>query len=149
LYKQFRLNESWNSPHNYKLLSKMPKVYEPIMQKGRKSYKTHYQVVVGKGTMFDPTEKTNIGRIDDGRANTIMIVEAKKAVYWTKPEDVEFALGKMLSKLGGSYKGGFHVLAGDGSVYFIRDNIGEKTLDYLLMRNDGMAVTIPQEAFVR
>lgn len=147
LYKQFRLDEPWDSPHNYKLLSKMPKIYEPITQKSRKSYKTNYQAVVGKGTIFDPLQETKLQSIADGTANTIMLVEAKKAVHWTKPEDVEYVPGQTMSKLGGLFKGGFHALLCDGSVHFIRDDIGEKTLDLLLQRNDGMV--IPQNVFDR
>lgn len=54
LYRQFRLNESWDSEHNLKLLAKMPDVmrvgYEP-----KDATHTHYQVFAGVGTPFGPT----------------------------------------------------------------------------------------------
>ena len=29
LYRQFKLDEAWDSPHNLKLLAKMPRIYAP------------------------------------------------------------------------------------------------------------------------
>ncbi|HTU20905.1 MAG TPA: sigma-70 family RNA polymerase sigma factor [Gemmataceae bacterium] len=49
LYRQFKLDEPWNSPHNFKLLSKMPAVYAPPGIKTRRPYSTFYQVFVSAG----------------------------------------------------------------------------------------------------
>jgi RNA polymerase sigma factor (sigma-70 family) len=49
LYKQFRLNESWDSPHNRKLLVHFPKVYAPPGIRTRQSFSTFYQVFVSAG----------------------------------------------------------------------------------------------------
>ncbi|HEY7310342.1 MAG TPA: sigma-70 family RNA polymerase sigma factor [Gemmataceae bacterium] len=46
LYKQFKLDEPWDSPHNKKLLSKMPAIYAPPGVKTRQLYSTFYQVFV-------------------------------------------------------------------------------------------------------
>jgi RNA polymerase sigma factor (sigma-70 family) len=54
LYKQFRLDQPWDSEHNLKLLAKMPPVYwvgfEP-----KESTHTYYQVFAGPGTPFGPS----------------------------------------------------------------------------------------------
>ena len=55
LYKQFKRDEAWDSPHNKKLLSKMPKVYAPPGMRTRQPYSTFYQVFVSAG------EKTGAG----------------------------------------------------------------------------------------
>ena len=52
LYKEFHLDEPWDSPNNLKLLEYMPKVYQTA---GASPTKTSYQVVVGPGTLFDPS----------------------------------------------------------------------------------------------
>ncbi|MGH7173828.1 MAG: DUF1559 domain-containing protein [Gemmataceae bacterium] len=50
LYNQFKRDEPWNSPHNLKLLSKMPAVYAPLGVKTRRPYSTFYQVFVSAGS---------------------------------------------------------------------------------------------------
>ncbi len=53
LYKQFHLDEPWDSPHNRKLLTSMPRVYAIP---GKKEVdKTFYQVFVGESTIFEGT----------------------------------------------------------------------------------------------
>jgi hypothetical protein len=49
LYNQFKRDEPWDSPHNKKLLSKMPKVYAPPGARTRQPYSTFYQVFVSAG----------------------------------------------------------------------------------------------------
>jgi RNA polymerase sigma factor (sigma-70 family) len=51
LYKQFHLDEPWDSAHNKKLLEKMPDIYRVPGQKDRTG--TYYQVFVGEGTVFE------------------------------------------------------------------------------------------------
>jgi len=46
LYQQFKHDEPWDSPHNRKLLSKMPAVYAPPGVKTQRPYSTFYQVFV-------------------------------------------------------------------------------------------------------
>lgn len=48
LYRQFKLDEPWNSPHNFQLLPKIPKVYQPPGAEMTKiPYSTFYQVFDG------------------------------------------------------------------------------------------------------
>jgi RNA polymerase sigma factor (sigma-70 family) len=51
LYKQFHLNEPWDSPHNKKLIERMPKTYLVPGQKEKNA--TFYQVFVGEDTVFE------------------------------------------------------------------------------------------------
>jgi RNA polymerase sigma factor (sigma-70 family) len=50
LYNQFKHDEPWDSPHNRKLLSKMPVVYAPPGVKTQRPYSTFYQVFVSAGS---------------------------------------------------------------------------------------------------
>src|SRR5688572_17499002 len=57
LYKEFRLDEPWDSPHNRKLLGRMPSTYSPFSRKETpEPYTTYYQVFVGPGAAFEGRE---------------------------------------------------------------------------------------------
>ncbi len=116
LYKEFHLDEPWDSENNKKLLEKMPPLFAAGDEDALKKHETHYQTFVGKGSIFDNKKGVKIQDITDGTSNTIIIVEAKKAVPWTKPEDVSFDAGKLVPKLGGLFEGIFNVAFADGSV---------------------------------
>jgi len=48
LYKQFKLDEPWDSEHNKKLIEKMPRTFAPAGSQAEKDHETHYQGFVGK-----------------------------------------------------------------------------------------------------
>jgi hypothetical protein len=138
LYQEFKLDEPWDSDHNKKLLARKPKIYGPGDEKSEHS--TFYQVFVGKGAAFQDALKINLPHFTDGTSNTLLVVEAAKAVPWTKPEDLPFDPDKPLPKLGGLFDDGFHALFADGYVQFIKKGIDEKTLRALITRNGGEIV---------
>ncbi len=121
LFKDFKLDEPWNSPHNRRLIAKMPKVYAPVVSGKAGAGKTFYQVITGPDTLFDGTKKMKLTDIRDGTSNTILAIEGKNAVTWTAPEDVPLPRGKgRLPAIGGQFKDSIAVLFGDGSVHTIR-----------------------------
>jgi tRNA A-37 threonylcarbamoyl transferase component Bud32 len=98
LYQQFKRNEAWDSPHNQKLLGKMPAIYRGVTQGAAST--TWLQAVTGPGTLFDGTRGTAPAAMTDSAAATLLLVKAGNAVPWTKPEDVVFLPGQSLPKLG-------------------------------------------------
>jgi hypothetical protein len=48
-----------------------------------------------------------------------MLVEAKRDIPWTKPEDIDYDPAKPLPQLGGHFPGGFIAGFADGSVRWI------------------------------
>ena len=88
LYKQFHLDEPWNSEHNRKLIPMMPALFRNPSALPRPGM-THYLGVAGKGLMFDGAEGREIADISDGTSNTIMVVEINddRAAIWTQPGD--------------------------------------------------------------
>jgi RNA polymerase sigma factor (sigma-70 family) len=136
LYRSFKLDEPWDSPHNKKLLAQMPAVYAPVKGPDREKGLTFYQVFVGKGTVFEGNTGIRLLDIRDGTSNTILAVEAANAVPWTKPEDLPYSADKPLPKLGGMFKGGFNVLLADGSVHFVKKKFDEKLMRLAITRND-------------
>jgi hypothetical protein len=144
LYRQFKLDEPWDSEHNKKLLEQMPKIYAPVNAKAGEKYETYYQGFAGKGTVFEPGEKINFASITDGPSNTIMVVEAGDAVPWTKPEDLPFDSDKALPKLGGEFPDVINAAFCDGSVHTIeKKKIDDKVLRWLILRNSGQNKSLP------
>jgi hypothetical protein len=52
LFKQFHLDEPWDSPHNKKLLARMPPTYAPVLGKAKEGDSTYFQVFVGPEAAF-------------------------------------------------------------------------------------------------
>jgi hypothetical protein len=135
LYKEFKLNEAWDSAHNKKLLKKMPRVFAHPAAKG-KAYETHYQAFVGDRAAFEGKKGMRLpGDFPDGLSNTILFVEAARAVPWTKPRDLPYDPKKPLPKLGGLFPGGFSAGLCDGAVRFVSSSVSEKTLRAAITRN--------------
>ncbi len=137
LFKQFHLDERWDSDHNKALLAKMPKPYAPPLPgKTKEKHATFYQVFVGKGTIFEGTEGISITDIPDGTVNTIAFVEAAEAVSWTKPADLPYDEKKPLPRLGGLFPNGFHIVFADGSVHWFRKDFVTTEMRKAITRND-------------
>ncbi len=133
LYKEFHLDEPWDSEHNKKLLSRMPKIYAHPGTPGDGT-QTYYQVFVGKGTAFDPETKVNFTSIPDGTSNTIAVVEAAKPVPWTAPEDLPFTPNGPLPQLGVLPSGALILLC-DGGIKTLPPGTPPSTVRALITRN--------------
>lgn len=137
LYRQFKLDEPWDSEHNKKLLAQMPSIYAPVNVNTKEKYETYYQAFAGKGSAFEPGETIRFQDIPDGTSNTIMVVEAADSVPWTKPEDLPFDPAKPLPKLGAEFPDIFLAAFCDGSVHDIKKTIDPKKLLSFILRNSG------------
>lgn len=116
LYKQFKMDEPWDSAHNIKLLPKMPKPYEdPRFQAaGKAAGKTYYQGFTGKDAFWGQ----NLAVISNGlgTSKTVMLVEAGEPVPWTKPADLDSSVERPLVTLGGPNQGDVLTAYCDGHV---------------------------------
>jgi hypothetical protein len=143
LYKQFHLDEPWDSEHNKPLIAKMPNIFAPRNSDLRDQGKTTLVVPIGKQTVFGPEKGVAIQEITDGTSNTILIVDADqdRAVVWTKPDDLNVDGGDVRQILFGARKDGFYCAFADGSVQRIGPRCDATLLHALLTRNGG---DIPQ-----
>ena len=90
LYKQFRLEEPWDSPHNQQLLASMPDCYRDADDLAD-SHKTRIVRIMGPGTPFpEPGLAPAMRDIRDGSSQTLHFIQApaEDAVAWTQPEDL-------------------------------------------------------------
>ncbi|MCE9525919.1 MAG: DUF1559 domain-containing protein, partial [Planctomycetales bacterium] len=144
LYKEFHLDEPWDSEHNKKLISKMPKLFaspnlpDELAKKGMASY----VAPVGEKTIWDENKGTFIANITDGTSNTLAILEAdaEHSVIWTKPDDLTIdwkAPLKGLELWKSGTKAIFLAAFCDGSVHAISDKIDPALMKKLLQKDDG------------
>jgi len=148
LYRQFRLNEPWDSPHNLPLAERMPALFQSVGKPAPANHTT-YQFLVGPKTLFPdwPSKgpgalprKRSLISISDGSSNTFMVAESNKPVLWTKPEDIDYDPARPRSSLGWSMPDRFFALFADGSVRTISNNVPEETLRLLVDPSDGMPI---------
>lgn len=140
LYKQFKLDEPWDSEHNKKLIAKMPAVYRT--SENLEPGKTTLLGVAGDRAMFPSDKAVKISEVRDGTSNTIIVVDAdeSRAVTWTKPEDYKYDPAKPGAGLTGRFDGRFAALLCDGSVRIISGKIEPKLLNLLFDRDDGQVI---------
>lgn len=137
LYKQFHLDEPWDSEHNKPLADHIPAVYvSPAHRDLAKEGKTVYLVPTGKGTMFDSKEGVTFREIRDGESQTILAVEAHRdaAVIWTKPSDLDVDFKNPMKNLKSAFADGFYVAMADGSARQFKDTLNADVLAALFTR---------------
>jgi hypothetical protein len=144
LYKQFRLNEPWDSEHNKKLIPQMPKTYLSPDQLNGGEGKTTYLVPVGPKSIFEGKKGMAINKITDGTSNTIMIVETddSRAVYWTKPEDYKIDEKNPAAGLVRPDASQFNAAFADGSVRAMSKSIDPAKLKALYTASGGEVVDV-------
>jgi hypothetical protein len=139
LYKEFHLDESWDSAHNLSLLSRMPNVYThrypPI---ALSEYTTHYRVFTGKGTAFDGPKGLDLETdFPDGTGTTILVVETTKPVIWTKPDELPYDAALPLPALGFQFPNKFLMAMVDGATRIGARDAPEAEIRARITRNGG------------
>jgi hypothetical protein len=139
LYKEFHLDEPWDSPHNRTLINKMPDVYRLSASQNKEPGRTNYLLPVGNGAGFAADKPTEMKDITDGTSNTIMIVEVDDdhAAIWTKPDDWQFDPQEPAKGLGRFFNGNFNAGFFDGHTLLIPASTDSKTLKALFTRAAG------------
>jgi RNA polymerase sigma factor (sigma-70 family) len=143
LYREFKLDEPWDSEHNKKLISKIPPIFHSTAGAKREDGLTHYQVFTGPDAVFDGPTKLALTAITDGTSNTILAIETKEPVIWTKPADLVLPKEKdKMPKVDGLYKDQIIVVFCDGSVHYLPSTIDPVLLRALITPNGGEAVDL-------
>lgn len=132
LYKEFRLHEPWDSPHNLALLPRMPSNYAgPAHKKSLlPAHHTVLRVFVGPGTPFEEGRSIPL----TGEEETILFVEAGEPVPWTKPDYLPYDPEKPLPELRGLFRNGFRSCLVWGTYRFIDKDMPEAEFRSLIVR---------------
>ena len=149
LFHEFRLSEPWDSPHNIKLLAKMPEAFAPVGSRDPNSHMTPWQVFTGPGTIFEEGKACRLRDIEDGTTRTILMTEADQMVPWTRPEDLPYDAKKPLPKLGHTFPGIFLFATADGDVHLGRRQYQETAFRSAVLRNDGMYFDFEKELLAK
>ncbi|HEV8000765.1 MAG TPA: DUF1559 domain-containing protein [Planctomycetaceae bacterium] len=136
LYANYKLDEPWDSPANKKVLDQMPDIFHSCYD-DPKSTNSAFYVLVGPGTVFEGSKGIKISEITDEASLTLLIVEAKRKVPWTKPEDIPYDPKKPIPELGGFEQGSFGGAMADGSSHMLSKKVRAIILRGLIERNDG------------
>jgi hypothetical protein len=135
LYRQFKLNEAWDSENNIKLLPQVPKAYGH-----RTDAKGMTQIVIPLG---DQTMNGRPNDVRDGLKYTVMVMEvaADRAVPWTKPVDFEFDAKDCWQALQWHQNDKAYLGMADGNVRTVGKSINQENLPGLFTRAGGEVVT--------
>ncbi len=143
LYKQFHLDEPWDSEHNKTLIARMPPVFQNPDSRLASEGKTTFLTFRGEKTVYPGGKALGFGSVTDGASLTLMTIEVpdSRAVVWTKPDDLELDRVNSAEGLGALRPAGFYVGFVDGSVTFLKASIPLTALIALSSRNGGESVS--------
>ncbi|HEY1190069.1 MAG TPA: DUF1559 domain-containing protein [Gemmata sp.] len=147
LFKQFKLDEPWDSEHNRKLIPMMPKPFAPPNES---TYGwTFARGFTGPNTWLPPLQPpvhsgqlvfgVKLAQLTDGMSATALVADAGEPVIWTKPDEMVFG-PNALPKLGGVFESGTIVGLADGSTRLVRKNADPQLFPRLIQINDGNPV---------
>jgi len=139
LYNDIDFDNSWNDPSNQIIFQQEiplylnPTIEEKISPDGYGL--SHY---VGNKLVLKKNIGLRIRNINDGTSNTILAVETGENFKpWGDPTNIAEPADIMGPGKKTSFRGGNHILLGDGSVRFVSEHIDPETLKHLSSPNDG------------
>lgn len=147
LYKQFHLDEPWDSEHNKTLIEKMPDVYCHVDMESSDGKTVFLGIAGEEGVLGTPQEKASgqvgFGKIVDGSSNTALAVavEPSSAVIWSKPDDLKADDGEKAIEATDENEDGTMVGLADGSVHVFED-LDAGTWESLMKISDGEVIDI-------
>ena len=138
LYHEFRLDETWDSPHNIQLLKQMPYAYKAAWTRyvDVPAHHTVCRVFAGRGTAFESCDGVPLDDFPDGSGNTLLFVEAGEPVPWTMPEAIDYDPAEPV-QLRGLFRAGFRACSADGAYRFIKYDTDQLFLHNVIQRNSG------------
>ena len=139
LYKKFNKQEPWDSNHNLGLLEQMPQEFQ---SSGVGQFKTTYLVPRAAASAFSRPRVTGDNLIEDGVANTVVIVDAspEHATEWTRPIDLHLKARLYRKTL--ASQGNFNVVWGNGRVSKIKSTLNEREYVAMISIDGGEPISL-------
>ncbi|TWU00371.1 hypothetical protein Pla108_13200 [Botrimarina colliarenosi] len=134
LYSFFDLKQPWYAPANKRLLKYIPAVFQAPE---RFDEKTCYRLPIGSGTLFPERKSLLPQRVEDGLANTVMLLEADQAVAWTEPNEMEIDLANPGAGLGALRSGSIYLAWASGMVGSVADDTRQADLKAMFTPDSG------------
>lgn len=159
LYQQFKLDEPWDSPHNQRLLSKMPDVYRAPGDPDDSTTTRfrHVESVVDAPddrplTMFPVTpggKSIGFPEMVDQMSETILFLQAspEQATPWTRPDGIPLNQDNPVQAIGLSDPTGTLICFVDGHSSLVKPGTAPEIWSQLLDYADGHA--IPENIFAQ
>ncbi len=137
LYKEFHLDEPWNSEHNNRLVYRMPKAYKSLESNVASDGKTNFLTAHGEQTVFPGKKGISLSEISNAFTKTITAVEVsdEKAVTWTQPDDLQLNESDPLNGVVGLHRGCFVAAFVDGHVDIVPETINPQAVKAMFSRN--------------
>ena len=117
LLDEFHLDEPWDSPHNQKLVARMPDVFRAVDEPDD-CMTTRFAIVDGPGSLFEEGHFRSLEDVHDPVSETIFLVmlPRERAVPWTKPDDVVIDPTDPLASFAPLGENGFYFMTVEGAL---------------------------------
>jgi hypothetical protein len=138
LSARYRMDQPWDSDHNRQVMLDGAELFAVHGEEPAEDSPTcGYFVIAGKGTLFDGENEPTRQSVTDEAAATILLVEARRPIPWTKPEDISYDPAAALPELGGHVQSMFAAAFVDGSVRLLANGTDEATLRAMFTKAAG------------
>lgn len=144
LAARYRTNEAWDSEHNWQVMRDGIDLFRtPSPLETDDPTACGYYLITGPGTIFDGQSKPTRDSITDGLKLTALVVEARRNIPWTKPEDLAYSAETPVPELGGHFDKGYAIAMASGVARWILE-MDEDSLRAMITkdRNDTLVIEL-------
>ncbi len=142
LYNDYQLDQTWDSPTNIDLMTRMPPVYAcPGNLNALAGQVTNFALIIGPGSLFPSGTSVDPDVMLDKPSETLLVVETTDGAYnWTQPGDLSTSSGiaigsRPMVDIGGNYPDCVIAATVDGSPIAIKKSISRASLDAIITPN--------------
>ncbi len=145
LFKEFHLDEPWDSERNRTLVARMPAVFANPSAEAVADGLTTVQMLTGANTLGTAPNQGVLLTLRNSRNLFVVETRPDQAVPWTKPADVAFDPERPLAGVGNPHRSGGVFLGGfcDGSVQTFSPDVDPDVFRALVTPAGGEPVDRP------
>lgn len=147
IYDQLRLDEPWDSPHNFALLSQVDPRQFAAHTETPDGHSDMLAVVGYQGLGFLPDTShdspVRIKDVTDGLSETVLLVHVapERGVTWAKPADYWWDTEAPVAGLGAPHRDEFSVVYMSGVTWSVPKSVSTDVLYGLFGRSEGIRIS--------